>query len=64
MLYHIKKIDNDTLEHHLAGHRTRESGISQIEDLQAYLQNWVDQRKTIFPIKKITNDYNLDLKLR
>lgn len=62
MVYNIKRIDDDTIEHQIAGKTTIETGISKIDNLQVHLQDWVNQRKTIFKIHKVTNDLGLDLK--
>lgn len=62
MVYNIKRIDGDTIEHQIAGLRMREVGIAGIENLQAHCQDWVTQRKQIFKITKVTNDLGLRLK--
>ena len=69
MIYYIKKIDDDTISHQLIDKKTGkttelgiEVGISQQENLQEHLQNWVNQRKQVLFIKFVKNDFGFKLK--
>ena len=68
MLYHIRKIDEDTIEHIIDGKSIgKEISITHnygdLESLRKHLQEWVDQRKEFFALTKVTNDFGVDLKL-
>ena len=67
MIYNIKKIDDDTIEHQLLDNGKikvigRETGISKIENLQEHLQDWATQRKQVLRVKKVTNNMGIQLK--
>jgi|TARA_B110000483_G_C17982005_1_gene460091 hypothetical protein len=62
MIYNIKRIDDDTIHHEIGGQVFKQVGITEIDDLQTYLQDLVNQRKQIFKITKITNDLGIKLK--
>ena len=67
MIYNIKRLDEDTIQHEIiVGKKVnilgKEVGISKLENLQSHLQDWVNQRKQIFKITKVTNDLGVKLK--
>lgn len=69
MIYYIKKIDDDTISHQLIDKKTGkitelgiEVGISQQENLQEHLQDWVNQRRQVLFIKFVKNDFGFKLK--
>ena len=64
MIYNIRKIKADTIEHDIGGLKSIEVGVDQIEDLQAHLQDWVDQRKKVFKITKVNNNLGMVLTLK
>lgn len=64
MIYSIRKIGTNTIEHDIAGIKSYETGIEKIDDLQAHLQDWVDQRKKIFKITKVNNNLGIVLRLK
>lgn len=67
MIYKITRISNDVIKHEIVKKGTtvlaeQELGVSSIPNLKKYLQEWVDQRKKLYPIKKVTNNLGYDLK--
>ena len=69
MIYNFKKVDEDTISHQLINKKTGEvqeigieTGISQHENLKEHLQDWVTQRRQVFFIKTVTNDFGFKLK--
>jgi len=69
MIYNIRQIDEDTIFHELIEEDGtirplgKQVGISKAENLQESLQDWVDQRKTLFDLSSVTNDFGFELKL-
>ena len=39
MIYNIKRIDDDTIHHEIGGQVFKQVGITEIDDLQTYLQS-------------------------
>lgn len=67
MIYKITRISDDVIKHEIVKKDTtvfveQEPDVSSIPNLKKHLQTWVDQRKKLYPIKKVTNNLGYDLK--